>query len=391
MIRSLATGLVVLALAAEAGDESPAAPPARRTALAERLDVPAGQRGELTLSVSSLAEGSEPYLFFKAAAESSKAAGYCNRAIRVLVNGTPVDAERLSNRPATAMMMNGHVLTVAQGDGCLLIPWAPDFTTTDKDPIYALTDNIRACEYELYLGGLVKQGDNTVTLINNNAAGLEYTVMFGNVEFRTRPEPPASRVFKPAPSGELPVIVPKTEFPKTYGNLRQSGAAISMAVHGRRFTIQSKFSTPDGQWVTEDNSYFQHSRAVIEHDEWILVRDTFVNQTTHDLPLMQHHRSPVGTEAAGVWLAGAKMPTKSGKHSSGANPSAFAATEESGIGLVALNDEFRVHATMIADDGSITRQQECQLCRQVQLRRAHEAGTPRAFDRLDRGSPYGLP
>ncbi len=356
MRRAVAIWLVVLTLVADAKaeDGSRAVPPAQNTVLAERLDLPANERHSLTLNVPSLNRRREPYLFFKAAAQSKRAGGYCNRAIRVLVNGTPFDTERLSNRPAMATMMNGHVLTVAQGDGCLLIPWAPDFTATDKDAVYALTDNIKACEYELYLGGLLQEGENTITFVNANAAGLNYTVMFGDIEFRTRPEPPASKVFTPAPSGELPLIVPKTIFEKTYADLRHNSAAISFRLGGSTFTVQSKFSTPDGQWTTGDNPHFRCRRAVVEHDEWILVRDTFVNQTNENLPLMQHHRSPVGAEAAGVWLAGAKMPTKSGKHISGANPSAFAATEDGGIGLVALNDEFRVHATMIADDGSIT-------------------------------------
>lgn len=353
---TIATWLVVLTLGADskAQDGSRAAPPAQKTVLAERLELPANERHSLTLTVPGLDRGREPYLFLKAAAQSKKAGGYCNRAIRVLINETPFDTERLCNRPTLATMMNGHVLTVAQGDGCLLIPWAPDFAATDKDAVYALTEGIKACEYELYLGGLLKEGDNTITFINNNAAGLNYTVMFGDIEFRTRSEAPTSKAFTPAPSGELPVVVPKTDFPKTYTDLRQDDAAITFSVNGRTFTINSKFSTPDGQWVTGENSYFRHRREVVEHDEWILVRDTLVNQTNENLPLMQHHRSPVGAEAAGVWLAGAKMPTKSGKHTSGANPSAFAATEGGGIGLVALNDEFRVHATMIADDGSIT-------------------------------------
>ena len=175
---AMAMGLVVLAMSAgaEAEDDSRAAPPAERTVLVERLDLPPGERHSLTLRVPSPAPGREPYLFFRAAARSSKAGGYCNRAIRVLVEGAPVDTDRLSNRPATATMMNGHVLTVAQGDGCLLIPWAPDFAATDKDPVYALTDGIKACEYELYLGGLLEEGDNTVTLANENAAGLDLHV-----------------------------------------------------------------------------------------------------------------------------------------------------------------------------------------------------------------------
>jgi len=323
MKRTVALWLVVLTLVAdiEAEDGSRVASPAQKTVLAQRLDLRANERHSLTLPVPSLDRGREPYLFFKAAAQSKKAGGYCNRAIRVLVNGAPFDTERLSNRPAMATMMNGHVLTVAQGDGCLLIPWAPDFTATDKDAVYALTDDIRACEYELYLGGLLQEGDNTITFINANAAGLNYTVMFGDVEFRTRPEPPASKVFTPAPTGKLPVIVPKTNFLKTYTDLRQTGAEISFTTGGRTFTVNSKFSTPDGQWVMGDNPHFRHDRAVVEHDEWILVRDTFINQTNENLPLMQHHRSPVGAEAVGVWLAGAKMPTKSGKHTGGANPS----------------------------------------------------------------------
>ena len=318
------------------------------------LEVPPTKEHSLTFRVPSSAGGREPYLFFKAAAQSSKAAGYCNRAIRVLVNAAPVDTERLCNRATTATMMNGHVLTVAQGDGCFLIPWAPDFAATDRDPIYSLTDGVKACEYELYLGGLLTEGDNTVTFFNMNSAGLDYTVLLGNVEFHTRSEPPASKDLAPAPSGELPVIVPKTSFSKTYSELRWSDAEVSFTIDGRTFKVQSKFSTPDGRWMTGENRFFRRRREVIEHDEWVLVRDTLVNQTAEALPLMQHHRSPVGNEATGVWLAGAKMPTKSGKHVDGVNPSAFAATGDSGIGLVALNDEFRVHANMIADNGSIT-------------------------------------
>ena len=355
MKRAVSIWAVVLTLVADTkADDSQAAPPAQKTVLAVRLELPANERHSMKLAVPSVDKGREPYLFFKAAAQSKRAGGYCNRAIQVLVNGKPFDTERLSNRPAMATMMNGHVLTVAQGDGCLLIPWAPDFTATDNDAVYALTDGIKACEYELYLGGLLKEGENTISFANNNAAGLNYTVMFGDIEFRIRPEPPASKAFTPAPSGELPVIVPKTNFPRTYGDLRRNGAEISFTAGGSTFAVHSKCSTPDGQWVSGDNAYFRLRREVTEHDEWILVRDTLINQTAENLPLMQHHRSPVGAEANAVWLAGAKMPTKSGKHISGANPSAFAATEQGGIGLVALNDEFRVHATMIADDGSIT-------------------------------------
>ena len=100
----IATSLVILGLTAgtRGDDGSRADPPAQRTVLAERLEVPPTKEHSLTFRMPSPAGGREPYLFFKAAAQSGKAGGYCNRAIRVLVNAAPVDSERLCNRAATA-------------------------------------------------------------------------------------------------------------------------------------------------------------------------------------------------------------------------------------------------------------------------------------------------
>ena len=344
------TSLCPQALAAESGGANS---PDHGSLLADQLTVPPGERRSLSWQAMQRREGHEPYLFFKSAARSSKAGGYCNRGVRVLINGKPIDATRLSNRPSTATMQNGHVLSVAQGDGCFLIPWASDFMVTDKHPVYALTDGVKACEYELYIGGLLEKGGNTVTFLNTRSSGLQYTLMLGEVAFRTRRDKPATQQFRPAPTGELPVIVPKGKFPKTYSELGVPEATFSLVVNGHTLELHSEFSTPDGKWVTGNNRYFRHRRQLVEHDEWIEVRDTFTNLTNENLPLMQRHRSPVGEDATGVWIAGVRMPTNSGRHSGGANPSAYAATSSSGLGLVVLNDEFRVHATMIADEGSI--------------------------------------
>jgi hypothetical protein len=48
-----------------------------------------------------------------------------------------------------------------------------------------------------------------------------------------------------------------------------------------------------------------------------------------------------------------KIPIKTGTHVHGGNPSTFAATKQSGVGMVALNDEFRAHVREMADDGTI--------------------------------------
>ncbi len=349
----LATAVTAISLAA--------APPEKSSGhlldtqiLAERFELPKSQRRELMLDMPKPQRGREPYLFFRAAAKSSKPGGYCNQSIQILVGGEPIDSQRLSNRPPKATMMNGHVLSVAQGNGTLLIPWAPDFTSTDNDPVYGLVGGVKAAEFELYLGGLLNEGKNTLALVNTNVANLGYTVLFDNVELRIRDNPPTSELFAPAPAGDLPVIVPKTSFPKPYRDLRNETGKISVTVSGRTYRVESRFSTPDAQWATAGNPHFQHRRDVTEHDEWIEVRDTFVNQTGENLPIIQEHRVALGDAATGVWLAGSSMPTKSGSHAGGDNPSAFAATADGSIGLVALNDEFRVHTVVTAERGSIT-------------------------------------
>jgi len=321
--------------------------------ICNELAVPPSESRSLTVMVPQDSERAEPYLFFRAVANSDRTGGYCNRAMRVSVNGQPVDGARLCNRGQKATMQNGHVLSVAQGDGCFLIPWAPDFESTDKHEIYALTDGVRACEYELYLGGLVQPGENAVTFANNNTAGLDYTVRIGDVEYRRREEKPTSDLLRPAPTGDLPVCEPRVQFPRTYDKVDVQGTAISVRAGERHYQILSEFSTPDARWVTKSNANFDFFRRIVEHDEWIEVQDTFTNRTNENLPIMQRHRALVSKEATGVWLAGAKMPTKRGRHISGANPSAYAADARGGVGLVALNDELRVHATLIADADSI--------------------------------------
>jgi hypothetical protein len=129
----IALGLAALAAAAATrvvADD--ANPPTEHAVLAQRLDLAKGERHAFAVHAPKLPPGRHPYLFFRAAAQSANPAGYCNRAIQVLVNDQPIDAQRLSNRPSTATMLNGHVLTAAQGNGCFLIPWGPDFPAEYK-------------------------------------------------------------------------------------------------------------------------------------------------------------------------------------------------------------------------------------------------------------------
>ncbi|MCC7518545.1 MAG: hypothetical protein IT578_05105 [Verrucomicrobiae bacterium] len=332
-----------------------AAPPTTTLPLVAAFELARGERRAVAFNAGKPGSNHEPYLFFRAVTKAASATGYCSLALQVLVNSEPIDTDRLSNRGPTATMRDGRTLTVAEGNGRLLLARSPDFTTTDHHPDYALADGVKSAEYELYLGGLLRDGANTITLVNTGAFDEDYRVAVGDVEFRTRPDTPGTRAFKSAPTGELPVLAPRASFSRNYTSLKQQGATITFQINGRPYRVESKFSTPDGRWVTAGNAHFRHRRKVVRHNEWLIVRDTFTNLTDENLPVMQQHTVPSGDAATGVWLAGAKMPTKSGRHfEGGENPSAFFTTDNGGVGLLALNDELRVHSTLIADRGAIT-------------------------------------
>jgi len=99
-----------------------------------------------------------------------------------------------------------------------------------------------------------------------------------------------------------------------------------LRVGNEHFDIGSRFSAPDGNWYTESNRLFRHSRLVVEHDEWIEIRDVFENLASETRPLMQEeHTCRVGAAGARFRLCGVEVPAKAGYRRWGENPSAFAA------------------------------------------------------------------
>ena len=107
--------------------------------------------------------------------------------------------------------------------------------------------------------------------------------------------------------------------------------------------MESEFSTPEPAWVCGPNKYFDHRQDVQQHDEWILVRDTFTNRTAENLPLMHRHRVTGESPWKKVWLAGLSPSALASASSEPANPTAYGATEKVGIGVLPLDDVFQVH------------------------------------------------
>jgi hypothetical protein len=86
--------------------------------------------------------------------------------------------------------------------------------------------------------------------------------------------------------------------------LRQEDGTIEIRVGGATFRVEAEFSTPEPAWVRGPNKYFDRRQEIQQHDEWLLVRDTFTNRTSENLPLMHRHRVTGESPWKKVWLAG---------------------------------------------------------------------------------------
>lgn len=326
--------------------------PEQSMSVCEPLAILKGKSVTVTFNVDRLPPGYEPYLFLRGRHDSERVAGYASGVLAIGVNGERLLPDRLTNRSANATMEDNREQLIMRRDGRITLPHAPDLISTDADKTgYALRGGVRAVEYEFHLGGLVREGENTVTFEHIEVHPTYRQICLNDLTFRLRPFTPGSRPKRAAPTGELPVFEPQVEFPVTYTELVRQAGLIRVSVGGERYTVQSRFSTPDGQWREGSSEWFGHTRQVVEHDEWIEVRDTFENRGKENLPLMQRHRLVFDSPAEQVWLSGTSKPFKTGRYEHFENPSVFAATETGGVGLLPLNDEFRVHAEQSAHEG----------------------------------------
>ena len=331
--------------------------PTRLVPIKKESLVPSLKTTTLKFNADAIPKGKLPYLFFQARFHFKKPAGWAAAAMRVELNGKRIRGDRISNRPRRSMSMSGKESVFIAPDGRLAIPYTPSGRAFDRHAYYGIIDGVKGCEFEFNVAGLLKEGENTIVFHNLVAPTkkYKYTVTLEDIELRIKARAAAAVKLKPAPTGPLPVIEPQRAFPKTYRNLTQKEGRISFKVGGEAFSVAGRFSAPDGKWHKGPTRFYKRTRKVIEHDEWIEVRDTFTNLTDKNVPIMQVHSCTLGEKRTkGVWLSCIKVPSGSGRQSEPSNPTVFAATAKSGVGMVALNDIFRVHSDQSANKGTIS-------------------------------------
>ena len=332
------------------------AAPARTKPIQGKAEVLGAQKLTIAFNVDALPEGKAPYLFFQARFDMKKVAGFRAGSLAANLNGQRIKGDRLTNRPQVSMWMSGKESTFVANDGRMTVPYAPSAKVFDSDPNYALVNNVKGCDFEFNLTGLLKTGENTLVFENFWAPTEKYpyTVTLENIELRIKAQGVSANALAPAPTGALPFHAPANAFSKRYADLTRKAGAIAFTLNGEPFAVQSSFTAPDGKTYNGASPFYGHTREVVEHDEWIEVRDTFVNTTKDNVPIMQTHTCAPGPQRArAVYLACVRMPAGSGSKAEPANPSAVVSTAKNSVGLLALNDVFRVHSAQSAANGAV--------------------------------------
>jgi hypothetical protein len=305
-----------------------------------QLQVAPGQKAALTFDAPAAPSGRVPVLTFRGRLAFNVVAGFAP-AMRVSVNGAALDAGRLLNKPLRVKARGGDVYSMAAGDR-LSTYYSPDFDKPDLDPHYGLTGGYKACDFDLSLEGLLKEGPNEL-LFEHVAPETKCDLIVAEGKLAFRPPKTAEKAKAGPPTGPLETWVPLPELKTAFTARQPAGNIIELEVAGEKFDVESKFSTPAGIWASGSSDFFSFERKIEQKSEAVIVRDTFTNLTEQNLPLMRRNSVDLAGRIQRLWLAGLEQGAKAGSQSNPCNPTTFAATEAHGIGLMPLDDVARIH------------------------------------------------
>ncbi len=313
------------------------------------LRLAPGEKREFPFDAPPCPEGKIAVLSLLARQEFDQVAGYA-AVLRLTVNGQNAGGDRLVNKPPRIKARSGDLYSMAAGES-LSVYYSPDFTSPDTHPYYGPVDPVKVCFIEVDVTNLLAPGANTLVVEQSSPQNPCALVMAGAKLRFTAPPPPPKPKAGP-PQGPLPRIAPKPA--KTaFQAVERGDHALEVTVNGQTFLVESRFSTPKPEWVSGENAFFRRERAVEVTDEAVVVRDTFTNLTGENLPLMRRNEIALGGRLEKLWLAGLERADRSGSSANPANPTAYAAVEAAGVGLLPLDDVARIHVANTAADGTI--------------------------------------
>jgi hypothetical protein len=368
--------LLTLALASShAAGESPTA-----LVIEPRLQIERAAEATRKLEVPPPAPQQGAYLTFKCRIESGAAAisgsYFC---LQMDLNGSPLEGDRLVNKPLEYSHRNGWVFEWYAGK-MWRFPYSPDFVGyhEDGDGPYDIL-GVDPFYVEIDITDLVKAGGNNLRLRNTLPSSVPYPIIIEGLSVQLRPHVPRRPEATPGivPQGPLTRFVPADMHKVAYTLAVGGDGALDVTVGGTTHRVVSSFSYPRAGWnalptsasdsaqstwkpsvrkldertylVEARGDHYKLSRKIELRDEHIDIADTLTNLAKGDLAIAMRHRTPLETEPASVYLCGNPSPAKKGEAQFTENPAVYLGFSASGLALVSRDDVMRAQSRYTID------------------------------------------
>ncbi len=284
--------------------------------------------------------------------------------IRVAVNGNFLTRPDLLNKRDDFKLRGGVDLTWSKGDRWRVL-YSPDFEAalTQKEDANSCAD---ADPYRFVwdISRYVRPGENTLTLQNLQVLAKPTTMVLRNVQVEVgRPiSAPAGEDATPAPTGPVPTYVARGAQRVPMEVTLSPAGRLGLKVAGKALAVTTRASLPGGGWQEADAAQGRAvapgkkataswqagaiavRRTVEVRGDHVHVADTFTNPGKELAGLMVEHRLALAEKPRAVRLAGRETFSDTAQVYNAYHPSAYAQWPEVGVGLVAEDDIFRVHA-----------------------------------------------
>jgi len=294
--------------------------------------------------------------------------------IRVLINGNALTQQDLLNKRDEFRLRNGMDVTWSKGDRWRVL-YSPDFERAVRD-----VNHPQACpeadpyHYVWNITPYVQPGRNTLLIDNLQVLAKSTKLVLRNVRVEVgRPRsPPAEAAVAPAPTGPLAEFVAGGPRTVPVQGLLMPGGTLQLKVAGRQLSITTRTSVPNGQWhetvadgegkpliegqaveTRWETATCQIQRRVTVLADHIDVADQLTNTTSALIGVMGEHRLTSPGMPTDVRLSGRPVLGATANAHDASHPSAFARWGDLAVGLVAVDDVFRVHVRSFAEAAGI--------------------------------------
>ncbi|MBN1346585.1 MAG: hypothetical protein JXQ73_28100 [Phycisphaerae bacterium] len=326
-----------------------------------------GKQQDVTFTADKRPANTKAILVLDARLECESVAGGTH-ALDLAMNGTPIETERLVNRPPEFTFADGRILSSWKRLG-FFVYYSPDFKAVETTKNRYKPIDAPAYRFELLVDDLVKDAPSGNTLrIKHDCSSINRAMIVQNVRLVHRDAAALAARHEDAgpPTGPLPVREPRAKTKVDYEWALLDGGALRITVAGESFLVESRFSHPTPGWlsmtggdrkpaspVERETPYWRLRREVEPLAECLIVKDTFTSTGNEDVGIMARHEVPLGDRLDRLYVNGLYVAGKSAANGDSANPSTVGLTRRAGIALMPEDDVFRVHSLNYGQAGAI--------------------------------------